>query len=265
MGMHMRTIDNQIYDRDPAWWDDNNFLALLRTSVNPPRFDYFHKILTEHLGLNPVGLRLLDVGCGGGLLSERFAAIGCVVTGVDRSLPTLAAAKEHAEKSGLSIQYKEGSAENLPFEPQQFDIVCCCDVLEHVDDLDTVIEEISQVLKPGGVFFFDTINRTLLSKLLTIKVAQDWCLTRFVPRDVHVWDKFIRPAELAANLEKHGLLQHECVGLSPAKNPLTALISIMCKKAGYINFAQLGEKLRLKESKNISTSYMGFAIRSDDV
>lgn len=259
----MRTIDNQIYDRDPAWWDDNNFLALLRTSVNPPRFDYFQKTLTERLGLNPVGLRLLDVGCGGGLLSEQFAKIGCVVTGVDRSIPTLAAAKEHAEKSGLSIEYVEGNAENLPFQPQQFDIVCCCDVLEHVDDLDTVIEEISQVLKPGGVFFFDTINRTLISKILTIKVAQDWCLTRFVPRDVHVWEKFIRPTELAANFQKYGLLQPEFVGLSPANNPLTALISITRKKLGLINFSELGKKLQLKESKNLSMSYMGFAIRTD--
>lgn len=259
----MRVIDNGIYDRVPAtWWDEDGFMAVLRTSVNPPRFAYFQRILIEQLGFDPAGLTLLDVGCGGGLLAEQFAALGCAVTGIDPSLPTLDAARAHAEQSGLSINYLAGSAEHLPFEVAQFDAVVCCDVLEHVESIDAVIAELSRVLKPGGVFFFDTINRTLTSKLVAIKIAQDWRLTRFVPADVHVWHKFIRPAELTASLQKHGFAQSALAGLSPATNPLVALGVLAQKKFGGISFAEMGERLRLKESRNLAMSYMGFAVRS---
>ena len=259
----MPTIDNAIYDRvHTTWWDEDGFMALLRTSVNPPRFDYFRKVLLDRIGLDPASVALLDVGCGGGLLSERFASLGCTVTGIDRSVPSLAAARIHAEKSGLTIDYLEGSAESLPFDERRFDVVCCCDVLEHVDDLEVVVREISRVLKPGGVFFFDTINRTLRSKLVAIKFAQEWRLTRFIPRDVHVPEKFIRPGELSAVMEKHGLSTCELTGLSPAINPMVAIIAVAQKKLGTISFATLGSRLKLKQSRDLSVSYMGFAVRS---
>lgn len=212
--------------------------------------------------LNLFELRVLDVGCGGGLLTEQFASLGCQVTGVDQSVPTLNAARAHANKSGLNIEYIESVGEKLPFDAARFDIVCCCDVLEHVDNLDIIIAEISRVLKPGGLLFFDTINRTFKSNLIAIKMAQSWRLTRFLPRYVHVWDKFIRPSELAKSLVKNGLPQCEFVGLSPAINPLKALLAIAQQKLGFINFSELGTKLRLKQSQDTSISYMGFAIRS---
>lgn len=249
----MAAIDNEIYDHlHDEWWSDDEFMAILRHSVNPPRFDYFHEILTKRLNLNLNQLTVLDVGCGGGLLSEKFAALGCQVTGVDRSLPTLAAARKHAENVGLSICYFEASAEVLPFEAQQFDVVCCCDVLEHVDNVDQVVEEISRVLKPGGIFFFDTINRTLRSKLIAIKMAQDWALTRFLPRNVHVWEKFIRPAELSAMLGKHGLSHWEFTGLSPVINPFKSLTALIQLKFNKINFAEFGTKFSLARSKDLS-------------
>lgn len=260
----MPAIDNTIYDHvSSTWWDEDGFMALLRTSVNPPRFDYFREVLVERLRLDPRGLRVLDVGCGGGLLSEAFATLGCDVTGVDRSLPTLAAARSHAERSGLAIRYLEGSAETLPFDAQTFDIVCCCDVLEHVDDPDVVVREISRLLKPGGAFLFDTINRTLRSKLVAIKLAQDWRLTRLIPRDVHVWDKFIRPEELARMLDCHGMPQYELAGLSPSMNPLSAIGALVRNKLGRMSFAELGSKLKLKQSSDLSISYMGYALRSE--
>ena len=127
----MATIDNAIYDRIPdEWWSDDSFMALLRNAINPPRFAYFRDALVRRFGRAPESLSVLDVGCGGGLLAERFAALGCQVTGIDRSLPTLDAARQHAQSSGLSIRYQEGSAESLPFDAAQFDVVCCCDVLE---------------------------------------------------------------------------------------------------------------------------------------
>jgi 2-polyprenyl-6-hydroxyphenyl methylase/3-demethylubiquinone-9 3-methyltransferase len=258
-------IDNDIYDRVPTtWWDEDGFMALLRTSVNPPRVAYFHKVLVERLGLDPRGLRVLDVGCGGGLLSEAFAALGCDVTGVDRSAPSLAAARTHAGRSGLSIRYLDGSAESLPFDAGAFDVVCCCDVLEHVDSPDIVLGEIARVLKPGGVFLFDTINRTLRSKLVAIKLAQDWRPTRLIPRDVHVWEKFIRPGELANLMERHGLANPEFAGLSPPINPVPAIAALLQHKLGRMRFDELGEKLRLRESRDLSISYMGYALRAQD-
>ena len=259
----MSTINNGIYDEvHSTWWEEDGFMALLRTSVNPPRFEYFKDLLVNRLGLKPDKLDVLDVGCGGGLLSEPFAALGCNVTGVDRSLPTLNAARAHAGKSGLTIRYLEASAESLPFNDKAFDVVCCCDVLEHVDDLEKVISEISRVLKPGGVFFFDTINRTLRSKLVAIKLAQDWRLTRLIPQDVHVWDKFIRPDELVDLLEKRSLSKCELAGLSPAVNPITALNGLVQHRLGNMSFAELGTKLKLKRSNDLSISYMGYALRT---
>jgi 2-polyprenyl-6-hydroxyphenyl methylase / 3-demethylubiquinone-9 3-methyltransferase len=258
----MPIIDNAIYDHIPdTWWEEDGFMALLRTAVNPPRFDYFRSVMIERLQLQPGALKVLDVGCGGGLLSEPFAALGCEVTGVDRSLPTLNAARAHAARSALAIRYLEASAESLPFDAQTFDAVVCCDVLEHVDDLGQVIREIARVLRPGGVFFFDTINRTLTSKLVAIKLAQDWRITRLIPRDVHVWHKFIRPGELAQLLEHNQLASAEMLGLSPAMNPFTALSALLQTKLGRMSFAELGSRLRLKASSDLSISYMGYALR----
>ena len=259
----MQTIDNAIYDRIPhAWWSDDSFMALLRNAVNPPRFAYFRDALLRQFGRAPETLTVLDVGCGGGLLAERFAALGCAVTGIDRSLPTLDAARTHAQAARLEIRYMEGDGEALPFEAASFDVVCCCDVLEHVADVDRVVGEIARVLKPGGVFFFDTINRTWRSKLFAIKLAQDWAPTRLVPRNVHVWEQFIRPRELAASFERHGLPAHEFVGLSPAMNPLAALrtlVALIRLKLRRISFGELGHAVVLGKSGDLSLSYMGFA------
>lgn len=259
----MDVIDNQIYDKvSNTWWDEDGFMAILRTAVNPPRFNYFQKILFSQPQLNLQGLRVLDIGCGGGLLSEKFAALGCSVTGVDQSVPSLSAAKAHAQAMELDIEYLQGSAEHLSFPDHHFDIICCCDVLEHLDSVDVVIQELSRVLKPGGIFFFDTINRTPASKLFAIKIAQDCSLTRFIPRNVHVWEKFIRPHELERSLRQHGFPQTSFVGLAPGANPFPALIALVRRKLGNISFAEFGNKIQLQESKNLAIAYMGFSVRA---
>jgi 2-polyprenyl-6-hydroxyphenyl methylase/3-demethylubiquinone-9 3-methyltransferase len=257
----MQAIDNAIYDRIPdEWWSDESFMALLRHAVNPPRFGYFRKVL-ERLGRAAPSLSVLDVGCGGGLLAEEFAALGCAVTGVDRSAPTLRAARAHARQNHLDIEYLEGDAMRLPFGAgRRFDVVCCCDVLEHVDDVGHVVAEIARVLRPGGVFFFDTINRTWQSRLLAIKFAQDWWPTRLVPRNVHVWENFVRPQELAAHLRASRMSHVEFAGLSPAANPLAVLGAFVRLKLGRGNFGGLGAALRFAHSDNLSLSYMGFAL-----
>lgn len=256
----MKAVDNAIYDRIPdAWWSDESFMALLRRAVNPPRFDYFRGVLTK-LRRVPTELSVIDVGCGGGLLAEEFAALGCKVTGVDQSVPTLSAARAHAVQGKLDIRYLRGDAAHLPFDDPQFDVACCCDVLEHVGDVGRVVAEIARVLRPGGVFFFDTINRTWQSKLFAIKFAQDWWPTRVVPRDVHVWEKFIRPQELARHMFASGMSAAEFAGLSPSGNPVAALTAFLRLKLAMGNFGALGSALKLARSDDLSLSYMGFAL-----
>src|SRR5690242_4673237 len=148
-------VDNTIYDNpNDIWWDERGILSPLRTMMNPGRFGYFRKILTETLGIDPHGKTALDVGCGGGLLAEEFARLGFAVTGIDPAEPSLGTARAHAAASGLEIEYQVGRGEHLPFADTSFDVVYCCDVLEHVDDLDRVIAEIARVLKGGGVFMY---------------------------------------------------------------------------------------------------------------
>jgi 2-polyprenyl-6-hydroxyphenyl methylase/3-demethylubiquinone-9 3-methyltransferase len=256
-------VDNGIYDRVAStWWDEDGFMALLRTSVNPGRSAYFRKVLLGRLRLQPDRLRLLDVGCGGGLLSEEFARLGCSVTGIDLSQRSLEAARAHAARSRLPIEYLESSAESLPFPDASFDAVSCCDMLEHVEDPSRVLSEIARVLKPGGVFVFDTINRTWRSKLVAIKLAQEWRLTRFMPRDVHVWESFIRPAELRDAMGVAGLHAIEFTGLAPSPNFLPIVAAFARHKLGKLDFSELGERIRLEESNDLSVSYMGFALLS---
>jgi 2-polyprenyl-6-hydroxyphenyl methylase/3-demethylubiquinone-9 3-methyltransferase len=157
------SIDNDMYSReDYGWWNDdaNNTCVLLRYFINPIRFAYFTEILEQLPDRVVSGRKVLDVGCGGGYLCEEFAKTGLDVTGIDLSRNTLRAATAHAVQNRLLINYQEGRAENIPFNDSSFDYVSCCDVLEHVDDINKTISEVSRVLKPDGLFFYDTINRT---------------------------------------------------------------------------------------------------------
>jgi 2-polyprenyl-6-hydroxyphenyl methylase/3-demethylubiquinone-9 3-methyltransferase len=213
-------IDNGIYDQHAtSWWDENDPLNMLHGSVTPARFRYFVTVL-ERLGRAPSGLRALDIGCGGGFLAEEFARLGCQVVGIDPSAPSLDTARRHASDRGVMIDYRVGSGARLPVQDGEPDLAYCCDVLEHVTDLDRVIRETARAVKPGGTHLFDTVNRTLVSKLLAIKVMQEWRATRIFDTPVHEYDMFIKPKELSATMARHGLRLHETVGLGPrTKNP----------------------------------------------
>ena len=256
----MQQIDNDVYNRMSAtWWDENSMLSILRTAINPVRFGYFSDLLDRRLKVRPQGMALLDVGCGGGFLSEEFARIGFDVTGVDPSDATLQTASQHAKIASLKINYLRGSGENLPFHDRHFDVVVCCDVLEHVRDVGRVISEISRVLKPCGTFFYDTINRTPLSRLVMIKLFQDWKPTAILPRNLHVYEMFIRPEELKAHLTKSGLEIKDLMGMEPEINPLAMIWLLLKKNRGMIDFRELGEKARFKQSGNMAVGYMGYA------
>ena len=220
----------------------------------------FKKIL-EDSGLDPAKLSILEIGCGGGLLTEEFARLGCHLTGIDPSGASISAARQHAIREGLGIDFLVGTGEKLPFGEGSFDVVVCCDVLEHVDDVKIVVTEGVGVLKHSGLFFYDTLNRTLRSWFETILVGQDIPLTRvFAPR-THAWEQFIRPGELLAIYDEVGLVNRGMSGLRPGiATPLVAL-ELLRRGLGRIDYAELGRRLKFKAEGGVENSYVGYAIK----
>ena len=252
-------INNDIYNDDAAgWWDENSFLNVLETGIQPLRSEYIRKCLGKEKLEQPISL---DIGCGGGIIAEDLALLSKAVTGVDPSKASLKTARDHAQLTNLSIEYLEAYAESLPFEDNSFDLITCCDVLEHVNDVPKVISEISRVLRPAGVFVYDTINRTLMSYLSVVFIAQDFPLTRFAPKNAHVWHKFIRPKELDPLFDEFGLERKEQCGMEPSVNPLTMLWYILKLKYHSLDFAAFGAKTKFKESNNKAISYLGYCVK----
>jgi 2-polyprenyl-6-hydroxyphenyl methylase / 3-demethylubiquinone-9 3-methyltransferase len=255
-------IDNGMFDSDElTWWLPDSPFYLIQCSLNPARVGYLSRTLTEVLKLDPQGKCALEVGCGGGMLSEEIARLGFTTVGVDPSEPSLQVARRHAAAVGIEISYLAGAGEALPFPDQSFDVVFCCDVLEHVRDVPQVIAEISRVLKPGGVFCYDTINRTWLSKLIVINIAQQWKRWAFLPPRLHVWEMFIKPRELKTLLAEHRLEWQEHRGMKVNRSLFSVLGHLRRKARGEMSLRELGEKLYLVESGNKSIMYLGYAIK----
>jgi 2-polyprenyl-6-hydroxyphenyl methylase/3-demethylubiquinone-9 3-methyltransferase len=253
--------DNSLYDIHAAgWWDENNFLHTLKTGLNPARFDYFVGILRSR-GMQPAALRVLDVGCGGGFLSEEFSRLGCSVCGIDISAASITTAIEHARQVQLDIDYCVATAEALPLAAGSFDVVICCDVLEHVKNVEKVVQEAARVLKPNGLYLFDTINRSPRSFIETILVGQVLPFTRFFAPGTHDWRQFIRPDELKTIFVKRGLVPIEICGLQPGISMLETAVEIFRLKLGRISFGQFGRRLRFRHGGDTSGSYIGHAER----
>lgn len=253
--------DNSLYDTfADSWWDENNFLHTLKTGLNPARFAYFVDAINKQ-GFTPSNIHLLDVGCGGGILSEEFSRLGCIVCGLDVSAASITTARNHALHEKLAIEYRVGTAEALPYDAGSFDVVVCCDMLEHVTNIEEVIIESARVLKPGGLFLFDTINRTLRSYLETILVGQELPFTRFFAPGTHDWNQFIRPHELNAQLRKHALQMVDIRGLRPGITPFATALEIFRLKFGQINFAEFGRRLNFRHGGSLDGSYIGYAQR----
>lgn len=220
------------------WWSSKHSLR----QMVPIKFGYFSKQIR-----NLKGLSILDVGCGGGLLSEEFAKSGAEVTGIDISENSLKIAKIHALENDLTINYKSGYAENIPANDNTFDVVICADCIEHVNNLEKVISEVSRVLKDSGIFCYDTINRTFLSKIVA-----DWIANKVLRWQnkhlnvseknyvIHDWNKFIKPVELYKLMNKYNLKNTEIKGIQFAgikKGSFKAKIGEHTKIA-YIGYAQ---------------------------
>ena len=192
----------------PNWWDGSQrFLRLLHNLV-PARLTYFDGVVgTWH------GMTVLDLGCGGGFMSEALLKRGATVIGIDPIAAAVEAAMAHAAEEGLGIDYRVGGGEAIPLADRSVDCVVCVDVLEHVADLDRVLDEVARVLKPGGLFLFDTINRTMLAAFVIVHVGES--VLGLLPRGTHDPAKFIKPSELSAKLVARGLSVGQIVGLGP--------------------------------------------------
>lgn len=208
----MRRNDQSIYsDYARHWWDGTyRFQRLLLNQVRA-RMMYFDRLTPSSWE----GLRVLDLGCGGGFMSEALARRGARVVGVDPCAELLDVARSHALSSGFSIDYREGEGEAVPLEDASVDRVVCVDVLEHVRSLPRVLEEARRVLRPGGLFFFDTINRNWIARLLAVHVAED--ALGMLPRGTHDPSRFVRPRELQRELERCGFsrLVGKFTGMGP--------------------------------------------------
>lgn len=202
-------VDGREIDKFAAaaafWWDRHGAYKALH-DINPLRLDY----IESHAGLR--GSNVIDVGCGGGLLSEGMARRGANVTGIDAGASPLAAARSHLAVSGLSVDYQRATAEEMAARhPAGFDLVTCLELLEHVPDPASTVRACSALARPGGHVVFATLNRNPKSYLFAI-VAAEYIL-RFVPRGTHSYRRFIRPAELTAWAESSGLARLDLTGL----------------------------------------------------
>jgi 2-polyprenyl-6-hydroxyphenyl methylase/3-demethylubiquinone-9 3-methyltransferase len=231
-------------------------------SFNPARVGYARRVLLDVLKVDPRGKTALEVGSGGGYLSEGIARLGFEMTGIDPSERSVSAAAAHARAGGLPIHYFRAEGESLPFEDAAFDIVLCGDVLEHVRDLPKVISEASRVLKPGGGFLFNTINRTFISWLAVVKVSQEWRRWAFLPPNVHEWRMFIKPGELKALLATNRLDWREHRGLMPDISVPRVLSALRQRATGKLNYIDLGRRIGLVESRWTAAMYIGYAVKS---
>jgi 2-polyprenyl-6-hydroxyphenyl methylase/3-demethylubiquinone-9 3-methyltransferase len=193
------------------WWDPNGDMRPLH-EINPLRLDWIDSLASL------AGKRVLDVGCGGGILAEAMAGLGAEVTGIDLSAKPLRVAQLHALEADVNVNYRELSAEALAAaSPSAFDVVTCMEMLEHVPDPASSVRACSELARPGGWVFFSTINRNPKSFLFAI-VGAEYVLG-LLPRGTHEYAKFIRPSELARMARETGLEVAEVIGMT--YNPLT--------------------------------------------
>ena len=195
------------------WWDPRGSSAMLH-KLNPVRLSYLRDRIDQHWGLDETGLKPLagkaaaDVGCGAGLLAEPLARLGARVTGIDAAPENIAAARDHAEKQGLAIDYRAGGVETLD---GRFDLVTSMEVVEHVVDPAAFVAGLATAVADGGLLILSTPNRTRWSRLVMITVGEG---LGQIPRGTHDWDKFITPDELTGLVRRAGLEVLDVTGLS---------------------------------------------------
>ena len=196
------------------WWEHSNLLH----AITAERCDYIESRVDRVFGREALKQQeVLEVGCGGGLICEALAGRGALTVGIDPSEGALQAAREHTRRSGLgqNTYFEQGYAESLPYADGSFSVIVCLDVLEHVQDLHATIREIARVLAPGGVFVFDTINRTIWARIALIWIGERFFRSSGLLPGLHNYSGFIRPGELQAVIGQNGLKVHELIGFTP--------------------------------------------------
>jgi len=209
LAKRMENIDSEEIARFAAqaelWWDPRGEFKALH-EINPVRLAY----VRDRAGVH--GKRILDVGCGGGLLAEAMAAKGAQVTGIDMVGPALAAARKHALESGLSVDYRQSTAEAwAPDHRDSYDAVTCMELVEHIPDPAGLIKALAEMVRPGGDIFFATVNRTWPARLLVIWLSES--VLGLVRKGTHTYHKFVQPRELARWGKQAGLEVHNLSGL----------------------------------------------------
>ncbi|MCH9808243.1 MAG: bifunctional 2-polyprenyl-6-hydroxyphenol methylase/3-demethylubiquinol 3-O-methyltransferase UbiG [Alphaproteobacteria bacterium] len=205
-------VDPREVDRFAAlaskWWDTNGEFRPLH-QIGPARLSFIRDAVTGHFRIDSrtvrafSGLKILDVGCGGGLISEPMARLGGSVTGIDPAAENIAAASAHAGDQGLAIDYRAVRVEDLAEAGEQFDVVVCLEVVEHVPDPAAFLATCAKTVRPGGLFITSTINRTVKAYGLAIFAAEH--VLRWLPRGTHQWERFVTPDELTEALTECGL------------------------------------------------------------
>jgi 2-polyprenyl-6-hydroxyphenyl methylase / 3-demethylubiquinone-9 3-methyltransferase len=224
--MTVDTVDPQEVAKFEAmaaeWWDPEGKFKPLHM-LNPCRLDYICAQIAAEFGRDPAaalpfkGLRLLDIGCGGGLLSEPMARLGADVVGADAAARNIPVARVHADLSGLKIDYRHTTAEAMASAGERFDVVLNMEVVEHVADPQAYLTACQELLRPGGLMICSTLNRNAKSFLMAI-IGAEWVM-RWLPKGTHDWQKFITPDELYALIGKAGLRPVDRKGM--VFNPVT--------------------------------------------
>lgn len=217
---HSSTVDPAEIERfsriADEWWDPTGKFAPLHR-LGPARVGFIRDRAAAHWGRDALsglplqGLSVLDIGCGGGLLSEPMARLGATVTGIDAGARNVAVAALHAEKQGLAIDYRQDTAEAFALSGGQFDVVLALEIVEHVADVELFLKSCGGLVKPGGLVFLSTLNRTAKAWALAIAGAE--YVLGWLPRGTHDWKKFLKPSEVVRGLEAGGVTTKEIVGV----------------------------------------------------
>lgn len=210
------TIDPQEIEKfskiADEWWDPEGKFKPLH-KFNPIRIEFIRRQILQHFNIESLNnLNILDIGCGGGLISEPFAKMGANITAIDAAKKNIEIAKIHAQKSNLKINYQTDCAENLATTKEQFDVVLALEIIEHVSDVDSFIKNCAQLVKKDGIIFFSTMNRTLKSLALA-KIGAEYIL-RWLPIGTHDWNKFLKPSTINNSAQQNDLTLQHLMGFS---------------------------------------------------
>lgn len=209
------------------WWDEDGKLKPLHR-LNPVRIGYIRDAICrhtdrDHLAPFPLkGMKVLDIGCGGGLVAEPLCRLGASVTGIDAAEENIAVAQRHAEEGGLKITYKHTTAEDMAAKRARYDVVTALEIVEHVADVELFVQSCAKLVKPGGLLIMSTLNRTPKAFALGIVAAE--YVMHWLPRGTHDWKKFLRPSELSRHLRAHDMRTADVTGL--VYNPIKREFSL---------------------------------------